>query len=41
MLTTAYADLDSAIEAVNKGEILRYISKPWDLRVLEAEIERR
>jgi two-component system probable response regulator PhcQ len=39
MLTTAYADLDSAIEAVNKGEILRYISKPWDLRVLEAEIE--
>jgi len=39
MLTTAYADLDSAIEAVNRGEILRYISKPWDLRVLEAEIE--
>ncbi|WP_045836510.1 response regulator [Hyphomicrobium sp. 99] len=39
MLTTAYADLDSAIDAVNKGEILRYISKPWDLRVLEAEIE--
>lgn len=39
MLTTAYADLDSAIEAVNKGEILRYISKPWDLRVLEAEID--
>ncbi|HVX37646.1 MAG TPA: response regulator [Hyphomicrobium sp.] len=39
MLTTAYADLDSAIEAVNRGEILRYISKPWDLRVLEAEID--
>jgi len=39
MLTTAYADLDSAIDAVNKGEILRYISKPWDLRVLDAEIE--
>jgi two-component system probable response regulator PhcQ len=39
MLTTAYADLDSAIDAVNKGEILRYISKPWDLRVLEAEID--
>ncbi len=39
MLTTAYSDLDSAIDAVNKGEILRYISKPWDLRVLEAEIE--
>ena len=39
MLTTAYADLDTAIDAVNKGEILRYISKPWDLRVLEAEID--
>lgn len=39
MLTTAYADLDSAIDAVNKGEVLRYISKPWDLRVLEAEID--
>jgi two-component system probable response regulator PhcQ len=39
MLTTAYADLDCAIDAVNKGEILRYISKPWDLRVLEAEID--
>jgi two-component system probable response regulator PhcQ len=39
MLTTAYADLDSAIDAVNRGEILRYISKPWDLRVLEAEID--
>lgn len=39
MLTTAYADLDSAIEAVNKGEVYRYLTKPWDLRVLEAEIE--
>ena len=40
MLTTAYADLDSAIDAVNKGEILRYIrslgicafSKPRSIR---------
>ena len=28
LLTTAYSDLSDAIEAVNKGEILRYITKP-------------
>lgn len=31
MLTTAYTDLDSAIEAVNSGEIFRYITKPWNI----------
>lgn len=31
MLTTAYTDLDSAIEAVNAGEIFRYITKPWNI----------
>lgn len=30
MLTTAYSELDDAIAAVNRGEIIRYISKPWD-----------
>ena len=30
MLTTAYTDLDDAIEAVNTGEIFRYINKPWN-----------
>jgi len=38
LLTTAYADLDDAIEAVNRGEIFRYITKPWDLKALRAEI---
>ncbi len=38
IITTAYADLDSAIDAVNTGEIFRYITKPWDLRLLEAEL---
>ena len=37
ILTTAYADLDDAIEAVNRGEIFRYITKPWDTRALRAE----
>lgn len=31
LLTTAYTDLDSAIEAVNSGEIFRYITKPWNI----------
>lgn len=31
LLTTAYADVDEAIDAVNEGEIWRYITKPWDM----------
>jgi len=38
LLTTAYSDLGDAIEAVNRGEILRYIPKPWDINFLELEI---
>ncbi|MGB0722648.1 MAG: ATP-binding protein [Gammaproteobacteria bacterium] len=34
MLTTAYMDLESAIEAVNSGEIFRYVVKPWDIETL-------
>jgi two-component system probable response regulator PhcQ len=34
ILTTAYSDLSSAIDAVNAGAIFRYIAKPWDLRDL-------
>jgi two-component system, probable response regulator PhcQ len=32
ILTTAYSDLDSAIEAVNSGAIYKYITKPWNVR---------
>ncbi|MDH5178794.1 MAG: response regulator [Gammaproteobacteria bacterium] len=38
ILTTAYSDLDDAVAAVNRGEIFRYITKPWDLQVLRAEL---
>jgi two-component system probable response regulator PhcQ len=34
VLTTAYADLDAVIEAVNAGAIYRYVVKPWDIRDL-------
>ncbi len=30
ILMTAYADLESAIGAINKGEVYKFISKPWD-----------
>lgn len=39
MLSTAYCDLDSAIQAVNTSEIFRYITKPWDLNSLEADLD--
>ncbi len=38
MLTTAYSDLEDAIEAVNSGEILRYVTKPWDIQILTTEL---
>ena len=30
MLITGYSDYDAIVDAVNKGEIHQYISKPWD-----------
>lgn len=38
LITTAYADIDEAVAAVNRGEVLRYISKPWDLEQLRMEL---
>jgi FixJ family two-component response regulator len=38
ILTTAYFDLDAAIEAVNRGSIYKYVVKPWDLNDLRATL---
>jgi two-component system, probable response regulator PhcQ len=38
ILTTAYSELGEAITAINKGEIYRYITKPWDLEMLRTEV---
>jgi two-component system, probable response regulator PhcQ len=40
VLTTAYSDLESAIEAVNSGAIYKYIVKPWDVRDLRGVLLR-
>jgi DNA-binding NtrC family response regulator len=37
ILLTGYADIQAVIDAVNKGQIYQYVSKPWDeqqLRVI-------
>ena len=39
MLATAYSELGDAIEAINTGEIYRYINKPWELESLRADLK--
>ncbi len=35
ILLTGYSDMASTVRAVNEGEVMRYLSKPWDDRELE------
>jgi len=38
ILLTGYADVEVVINAINKGQIFRYIKKPWDNLELETTI---
>jgi signal transduction histidine kinase len=40
MLVTAYPDVTDAIQAINRGHVNRYITKPFDARELELAVER-
>ncbi len=40
MMLTGFADFDAIVEAINKGHIYRYISKPWEPRDLEMDVRR-
>jgi len=40
MLVTAYSDLNDAIAAVNTGAIYKYMTKPWDIPMLEVTLKR-
>lgn len=40
ILLTGYTDLESVILAVNKGQIFRYITKPWDPVDLSNTVDR-
>lgn len=45
ILLTGYSDVESTIAAINKGEIHRYVAKPWDdsemLLIVRQALERR
>ncbi len=38
ILLTGYADLSSAIQAINEGSIYKYISKPWEENDLKTSV---
>lgn len=39
ILLTGYTDIESVIEAINKGQIYKYITKPWDPVDLQRSLE--
>lgn len=38
ILLTGYADMSAVIDAVNKGKIYHYLSKPWNEEVIDSTI---
>jgi response regulator RpfG family c-di-GMP phosphodiesterase len=40
ILLTGYADINAVIDAVNKGKIFHYLSKPWNEEELDMTINR-
>ncbi len=38
ILVTAYSDLDAAIDSINRGQVRRYLRKPWKPEELRAEL---
>jgi two-component system sensor histidine kinase/response regulator len=40
LLLTGYTDIESLVEAINKGEIYRYMTKPWDATDLLVTVEK-
>ncbi len=39
ILITGYSDIQAIIDAINKGQVYRYISKPWDTQDLQLVIQ--
>jgi DNA-binding NtrC family response regulator len=39
IILTGHADLDAAMEAINKGHVFRFIQKPWDDDDLKAQVK--
>ncbi len=40
MLLTGYADINAVIDAINKGQVYKYFSKPWNEEELKVNIEK-
>jgi len=40
ILLTGYADMSAVVDAVNKGKIFHYLSKPWSEEELDETIQR-
>lgn len=40
LLLTGYADMNAVVDAVNKGKIFHYLTKPWNEEELSMSIER-
>lgn len=39
MLLTGYADINAVIDAINKGQVYKYFSKPWDENEMKEQIK--
>lgn len=40
LLLTGYSDIEAVIEAINRGHIYRYLTKPWENELLKLEVKR-
>jgi response regulator RpfG family c-di-GMP phosphodiesterase len=40
MILTAFSDVDAVIDAINKGQVYRFIQKPWNEDNLRIDIEK-
>lgn len=38
IILTGYADLDATMDAINRGEVYRFITKPWNDKELSATV---
>ena len=39
LLLTGFADIQAVVDSINKGEVYRYLTKPWDEIFLKRTIE--
>ncbi|KAA3596128.1 MAG: response regulator [Calditrichaeota bacterium] len=40
IIMTGYVDVANAVQAINKGEVYKYITKPWDIDFLRTTVNR-